>query len=93
MNIRFRVAERHDYTSTRGVVDAAFRPEDVVSFLDLLRSDGCVLGEWLAEDLTGPVGHIVFSRIYVQLITREQVLGQRQPNTSRVPGQMIPHSW
>jgi putative acetyltransferase len=66
MNVRFRAAERHDHASTRQVVDAAFRPEDVVTFLDALRADGCILGEWLAEDSSGPVAHIVFSRVYVE---------------------------
>lgn len=66
MNVRLRAAEQHDHAATRLVVNAAFRPEDVVTFLDKLRTDGCVLGEWLAEDSSGPVGHIVFSRVYVE---------------------------
>lgn len=66
MAIVVRPVERHDYASTRKVVDDAFRPEDVVTFLDALRADGCILQEWLAEDSSGPVAHIAFSRVWVQ---------------------------
>ena len=66
MEVVFRTVEPCDYGSTREVVDAAFRPEDVVTFLDALRADGCILGEWLAEDSSGPIGLIVFSRVWVE---------------------------
>ena len=66
MEVGFRIADRHDHASTRRVVDAAFRPEDVVTFLDALWADGCILGEWLAEDSSGPIGHIVFSRVWLE---------------------------
>jgi putative acetyltransferase len=66
MEAVFRIADRRDHASTREVVDAAFRPEDVVTFLDALRADGCIIGEWLAEDSTGPIGHIVFSRVWLE---------------------------
>ena len=66
MEIVFRTVEPCDYGSTREVVDAAFRPEDVVTFLDALRADGCILGEWLAEDSSGPIGLIVFSRVWLE---------------------------
>jgi predicted N-acetyltransferase YhbS len=66
MEIAIRPVERHDYASTRKVVDDAFRPEDVVTFLDALRADGCILREWLAEDSSGPAAHIVFSRVWVE---------------------------
>jgi putative acetyltransferase len=61
-----RPVERHDYASVRKVVDDAFRPEDVVTFLDALRAATCILGEWLAEDSSGPVAHIVFSCVWVE---------------------------
>ena len=48
------------------LVDEAFRPEDVVTFLDALRADGCILGEWLAEEEGVPIGHIVYSRVWVE---------------------------
>lgn len=67
MRIELRAVEHRDLASTRKLVDDAFRPEDVVTFLDALRADGCILGEWLAEDLSGPLGHIVFSRAFVEL--------------------------
>lgn len=66
MDVRFRGVEAQDHVPTRKVVDAAFQPEDVVTFLDALRADGCILGEWLAEDLGGTIGHIAFSRAYVE---------------------------
>src|SRR5437762_14187863 len=66
MDVRFRSAGLDDRASTREVVDAAFRPEDVVTFLDALRADGCILGEWLAEDSSGPIGLIVFSRVWLE---------------------------
>src|SRR5262249_39626878 len=66
MDVRFRIAERRDDASTRRGVGHAFRPEDGASFLDGLRADGCILGEWLAEDASGPVGHIVFSRAWLE---------------------------
>jgi putative acetyltransferase len=78
LDIGFRLAGHHDYASTREVVDAAFRPEDVATFLDALRADGCILGEWLAEDSSGPVGLIVFSRVWVE-----------QPNGDRLAGAIL----
>ena len=65
MEISIRQVENCDHASTRKLVDDAFRPEDVATFLDALRADGCILQEWLAEDSSGPVGHIVFSRTWV----------------------------
>jgi len=55
-----------DWKATRDLVDQAFRPEDVVSFLDALRAEGCILGEWLDEEDTVPVAHIVFCRVHSQ---------------------------
>ena len=78
MDIKFRPVERHDHASTRKLVDNAFKPEDVVTFLDALRADGCILGEWIAEDRSGPVGHIVFSRVWVE-----------QPNGDRLDAAML----
>jgi len=66
LKFSLRAAEPQDHASTRKLVDDAFRPEDVVTFLDALRADGCILGEWLAEDGTGPIGHIVFSRVWIE---------------------------
>jgi putative acetyltransferase len=66
MDVRFCAAGPDDHASTRQVADAAFRPENVVTFLDALRADGCVLGEWLAEDSSGPIGLVVFSRVWVE---------------------------
>jgi putative acetyltransferase len=66
MDVRFRAVGLGDHASTREVADAAFRPEDVATFLDVLRTDDCVLGEWLAEDSSGAIGLVVFSRVWVE---------------------------
>lgn len=75
-----RLATNQDHASTRRVVDQAFRPEDVVTFLDALRADGCILDEWIAEDESGLLGHIVFSRAWV-----EQQNGERLPAANLTP--------
>lgn len=76
--MKMRLATRDDDGGTRDLVDAAFRPEDVVSFLDALRADSCVLGEWVAEDEGELVGHIVFSRVWVE-----------PPGGERLPAAML----
>ena len=78
MDVRFRPVGSADQAPTRELVDEAFGPEDVVTFLDALRADGCILGEWLAEDASGLVGHIVFSRVWVE-----------RPNGERVDAAML----
>jgi len=64
-----RLTIRHgtpaDYAATRQMVDDAFRPEDVVTFLDALRGDGCIMQEWVAEEAGDLVGHIIFSRVWL----------------------------
>lgn len=74
MNIRFREASAADCAPARALVREAFRdndPEGTAAFLDALRHDGCILGEWLAEDATGPLAHIVFSRVWVRALSPE----------------------
>jgi putative acetyltransferase len=69
MDVEFRRVDFRDHASTRKLVDDAFQSngsENVASFLDALRADGCILGEWLAEDVSGPVAHIVFSRVWLE---------------------------
>jgi putative acetyltransferase len=69
MDVRFRPVDRCDHASTRKLVDDAFRSkgsQGTANFLDALRADGCILGEWVAEDSSGPVGHIVFSRVWLE---------------------------
>ena len=75
-----RLATARDYAATRHVVDQAFRPEDVVTFLDALRADGCILDEWVMEDKSGIIGHVVFSRAWV-----EQQDGERLPAANLTP--------
>ena len=72
MEVVFRRVGPRDHASTRQVVDAAFGSEDVAPFLDALRADGCILGEWLAEDMSGPIGLIVFSRVWIEQQTGER---------------------
>lgn len=64
--MRCRAVEPRDHAATRAVVDAAFRPEDVASFLDALRAEGCLIGEWLAEEDGETLGHVAFSRTRVE---------------------------
>src|SRR5262249_9028472 len=54
--VQFRRGDNRDHASTRKLVDHAFGSQgsDVAAFLDALRADGCILGEWLAEDFSGP---------------------------------------
>jgi putative acetyltransferase len=67
MDMRFRQASLQDYATTRALVDAAFNAEEnVPPFLDVLRADGCLLGEWLVEDATGALGHVAFSRALLE---------------------------
>lgn len=65
---RIRRAGSSDFDATRDLVRAAFNdnePDETVLFLDALRMDQCILGEWLAEDGTGLLAHIVFSRVWI----------------------------
>jgi hypothetical protein len=58
MDVGFRRVDICEHASTRRLVDDAFRSkgsEDTAAFLDALRFDGCILGEWLAEDSSGPI--------------------------------------
>ncbi|MFY9658102.1 MAG: N-acetyltransferase [Methylocystis sp.] len=66
MALRFRAVDPCDHALTREIVDAAFAPEDVAGFLDAMRAAGCIIGEWLAEDASGVVGHIAFSRAHLE---------------------------
>lgn len=81
MDVQFRRVEIRDHASTRQVVDEAFKSnasEDTAAFLDALRADGCILGEWLAEDSSGPIGHIAFSRVWLE-----------QKDSDRLPAAML----
>jgi len=63
-----RAVGTHDHLVTRKIVEEAFGEtgEETAAFLDALRADGCILGEWLAEDGGTPIGHIVFSRVWIE---------------------------
>ena len=81
MQITFRKALLADYPATRKLVYEVFKdqePEETVAFLDALRDDGCILGEWHAEDASGAIAHIVFSRVWVE-----------QKDGSRITGAML----
>jgi putative acetyltransferase len=75
MDVKFREARIDDRAATRRVVHAAFGPEgsETAAFLDALRADGCILGEWIAEDSSGPLGHVVFSRAWLEKDDGERV--------------------
>ena len=70
---RLAAGSTADAAVTRALVDAAFRPEDVASFLDRLRGDGCLIGEWLAESAGATVGLIAFARVHVQTDDGDEV--------------------
>jgi putative acetyltransferase len=78
--LKIRLATTKDHASTRHVVDLAFRPEDVVSFLEALRIDGCIIDEWVAEEAGEIIGHIVFSRAWI-----ETPKGERLPAANLTP--------
>jgi len=82
MEVRFRRAGLHDDTLTRSVVVDAFgaEGEETAVFLDALRADGCIVGEWLAEDPSGVIAHIAFSRVWL-----EDEDGKRQPAAMLTP--------
>ncbi len=76
MQILIRKVQVQDHLTTRQLVYKAFKgaePEETALFLDNLRADNCILGEWLAENITGVVAHIVFSRVYVERMDGSQV--------------------
>ena len=67
--MHFRSVEAIDRVGTRELVRAAFvdnEPTQTVAFLDALRDDDCILGEWVAEDASGLIAHVVFSRVWVE---------------------------
>ena len=66
MGIALRPAEDADFPVIDVLTDLAFRPEDVVTFLNALRAEGCVIGEWVAEAAGEILAHIAFSRAHVE---------------------------
>ena len=62
----FRKAAEADRPAIRSTVDAAFLPEDVVTFLDALWAEGCIIGEWVAEETGAIIAHIAFSRVFIE---------------------------
>jgi putative acetyltransferase len=69
VEVGFRRVGIDDHAATRKLVYDAFvstGSEETAAFLDALRAEGCILGEWLAEDSSGPVAHIVVSRVWLE---------------------------
>ncbi|MFQ6553636.1 GNAT family N-acetyltransferase [Aestuariibius insulae] len=62
-DLGFRRMRPEEASATRDLVEVAFAPEDVPTFLDGLRAAGCILGEWVAEEDGVLAGHVVFNRI------------------------------
>ena len=65
-----------DLEPTSELVRLAFvdnEPEETVAFLAALRADTCLLGEWLAENESGLVGHVAYSRTYVSSSDGRQI--------------------
>ena len=82
LSVAYRCAGVADFAATRAVVVDAFGDEGAATaeYLDALRAEGCILGEWLAEDPTGPIAHVVFSRVWM-----EDGTGSRQPAAMLTP--------
>lgn len=51
-----------DYAAIDVVVEAAFQPEDIVSFVNDLRTAGEFIGEWIAVDDGKILGYLGFAR-------------------------------
>lgn len=66
MALRIRTIERADLAPTRNLSVAAFNTGDIGTFIDNLRSCDGLLGEWLAEDESGALGYIAFTRVWVE---------------------------
>ena len=75
-NLEIRKIGVGDLEPTCDLVRLAFadnEPEETVAFLTALRADTCLLGEWIAEDASGLVGHVAYSRIHVSLPDGQQI--------------------
>ncbi len=65
-----------DTGAVRRLVLAAFQgnaPAKTAAFLDALRAERCLLGEWVAEQDRAVVGHVAFSRVGIALPGEGQV--------------------
>ncbi len=65
-DIHIRPATRSDHGAIDILTHAAFAPEDVVTFLNALRSEKALLGEWVAQVQGNIVGHISFTDARVE---------------------------
>lgn len=60
-----RNATSADHEAIRRLVLAAFhdnKPRETAAFLDSLRDETCIIGEWVAEESGAVLGHVAFSR-------------------------------
>lgn len=82
MDIVFRCVSANDLAPTRSLVEAAFAPRGraTAEFLDALRAEGCLVGEWVAEEAGGMVGHVAFARVWL-----EEGNAPRQPAAMLTP--------
>lgn len=60
-----RKANDRDRIVTRAIVEHAFASDEEPLFLDRLRGDACLIGEWLTEDRGEPIAYIAFSRVWI----------------------------
>lgn len=75
-NVKMRRGIPADFAATRALVQEAFEgnePTETVEFLDHLRADSCILGEWIAEDNMRLIAHIVYSRVWIETSDRSRV--------------------
>lgn len=73
-----RQATDRDRNVTRAIVERAFASDAEALFLDRLRGDPCLIGEWLAEDGGEVIAHIAFSRVWID-----------PPSGARVPAALL----
>jgi len=77
MNIRLEKPD--DVASIRSIVCAAFAGEQEANLVDDLRRDGDLLLSMVVEDAGQLVGHVGFSRLWIEYA------GQRAPGVSLAP--------
>lgn len=68
--ISLRPAEPQDFAAIRAVLLSAFETALEADLVEVLRAEGCVLLEIVAEGDEGVIGHILFSELPLEAATR-----------------------
>lgn len=67
--IVIRVEQPEDRSAIRAINEAAFGRPDEADLIDALRGEGAVLSSLVAEIERQPVGHLLFSRMWIETAT------------------------